>query len=253
MEQGIWARSSGIAISTLHFICAAACFSEWRVLFRHEGAGNRGKHVRIQSMMWKRGLSNRSLYGYKELLSEIEPEKWYLLQLVVKGKDCVVRKTARTSWNITSSRIWIQAASCCRLTRRRWIEYKQIRIKRYQLNVRLTSNLNIQHPLFVNIGNYARKNDHVYGFSTRSLTRRTSARCAITPAVPILPDQPLSFFRFRNTEHAAALSSADVRQHLHAHLNTTTGFSKRDGGARRWDRRLATGSGQAAQFWQSAA
>ncbi|MFN3322017.1 MAG: DUF1080 domain-containing protein [Bryobacteraceae bacterium] len=72
-----------------------------------------------------------SLYGYKRAAyPRIEPEKWYLLQLIVLGSDCLVRINGETVTeyhglqNLEPGRIMLQAHQ-----NNRWVEYKQIRIK----------------------------------------------------------------------------------------------------------------------------
>ena len=72
-----------------------------------------------------------SLYGYKRAIyPKIEPEKWYLMQLVVQGKDCLVRINGENVVeyheleNLDPGRILLQAHDAGR-----WIEYKQIRIQ----------------------------------------------------------------------------------------------------------------------------
>jgi hypothetical protein len=107
-------------------------FSNGGVLFRAEGAGNRGKHYEIQVHDVEGAVyPTGSLYGYKRAIyPKIEPEKWYLLQLVVKGKDCLVRINGENVVeyheleNLDPGRIMLQAHQ-----NGRWIEYKQIRIK----------------------------------------------------------------------------------------------------------------------------
>lgn len=72
-----------------------------------------------------------SLYHYKRALyPRIEPEKWYLLQLIVRGKDALVRINGETvmeyhdvAWT-EPGHLMIQAHQDGR-----WIEYKQIRVK----------------------------------------------------------------------------------------------------------------------------
>jgi hypothetical protein len=72
-----------------------------------------------------------SLYGYKRAVyPKIEPEKWYLLQLIAKGKECVVRINGENVveyhdlQNLDPGRIMLQAHQ-----NGKWIEYKQIHIK----------------------------------------------------------------------------------------------------------------------------
>jgi hypothetical protein len=72
-----------------------------------------------------------SLYHFQRAkYPRIQPEQWYLLQLVAQGKDCLVRINGETVMeyhamdNLAPGHIMIQAHQ-----RDRWIEYKRIRIK----------------------------------------------------------------------------------------------------------------------------
>ncbi len=73
-----------------------------------------------------------SLYHYQRALyPRIAPEQWYLLQLVVQGKDVLVRINGETvmqhhalEWK-EAGRLMIQAHQ-----NGKWIEYKQVRVKR---------------------------------------------------------------------------------------------------------------------------
>jgi hypothetical protein len=73
-----------------------------------------------------------SLYGFKRAAyPKIEPEKWYLFQLYVNGKDCVVRINGENVVDYhemdrtTPGPIMLQAHQLGR-----WIEYKEIKIRR---------------------------------------------------------------------------------------------------------------------------
>lgn len=72
-----------------------------------------------------------SLYHFKRAnYPRIEPEEWYLFQLIVKGKDCLVRVNGETIMEyhdleqLNAGKIMIQAHQ-----NGRWIEYKQIRVR----------------------------------------------------------------------------------------------------------------------------
>jgi hypothetical protein len=73
-----------------------------------------------------------SLYSFKRAsYPRIEPEKWFLLQLVVQGSRCLVRINGENVLeydglkNLEAGRIELQAHDPGR-----WIEYKQIKIRR---------------------------------------------------------------------------------------------------------------------------
>src|SRR5438132_701024 len=92
------------------------------------------------------------------------------------------------------------------------------------------------------------KNDHVYGFSTRSLHAGHQPDVASNArAVPIY--QTTSYV-FENTEHAAALFNLQTFGNIYTRImNPTTGvFEERMAALEGGIGGLATGSGQAAQF-----
>ena len=73
-----------------------------------------------------------SLYSIKRAIyPRIEPEKWFLFQLVVQGSRCLVRINGENVLeydglqNLAAGRIELQAHDAGR-----WIEYKQIKIRR---------------------------------------------------------------------------------------------------------------------------
>lgn len=110
----------------------ASRYSNGGVLFRCEGEGNKGPHYEIQLHDVEGAVyPTGSLYGYQRAIyPKIEPEKWFLLQLIVKGKDCLVRINGENVVDyhnldrLGPGRIMLQAHDAGR-----WIEYKQIRIK----------------------------------------------------------------------------------------------------------------------------
>ncbi len=92
------------------------------------------------------------------------------------------------------------------------------------------------------------KDDHVYGFSTRSLHAGHQPDSASNArAVPIY--QTTSYV-FENTEHAAALFNLQTFGNIYTRImNPTTGvFEERMAALEGGIGGLATGSGQAAQF-----
>jgi hypothetical protein len=72
-----------------------------------------------------------SLYGFqRSIYPKIEPEQWYLFQLIAKGKDCLVRINGENVVDyhamerMTPGPIMIQAHQA-----NRWIEYKEIKVR----------------------------------------------------------------------------------------------------------------------------
>jgi hypothetical protein len=73
-----------------------------------------------------------SLYSFKRAVyPRIEPEQWFLLQLLVQGSRCLVRINGDTVMeyeglqNLEAGRVELQAHDAGK-----WIEYKQIKIRR---------------------------------------------------------------------------------------------------------------------------
>ncbi len=104
------------------------------VLFRSEGKGlAAARHYEIQlHNVEEAHYPTGSLYYFKRAIyPRIEDEKWYLLQLVVKGKQCLVRINGETVLeydqleNVDEGPIELQAHQPGA-----WLEYKHIWIKR---------------------------------------------------------------------------------------------------------------------------
>ena len=103
------------------------------ILFRSEGKGLSGKrHYEIQlHNVEEAHYPTGSLYYYKRsIYPKIEDEKWYLLQLIARGRQCLVRINGENVLeydrleNTEAGHIEIQAHQPGK-----WIEYKQIRVK----------------------------------------------------------------------------------------------------------------------------
>jgi hypothetical protein len=117
----------------LHLYIRASQFHNGGILFRTSGEGLRGRHHEIQIHDVEGAhYPTGSLYSFKRAIyPRIEPEKWYLLQLAVKDKHCLVRINGETVLeydrleNLEPGHVELQAHQAGR-----WIEYKQIRIKR---------------------------------------------------------------------------------------------------------------------------
>jgi hypothetical protein len=105
------------------------------VMFRSKpgAAGGRGQSYEIQLHDVEGAhYATGSLYSFKRAIyPRIEPERWFLLQLVVQGSRCLVRINGETVLeydglqNLEAGRIELQAHDAGR-----WIEYKQIKIRR---------------------------------------------------------------------------------------------------------------------------
>ncbi|MBI3698204.1 MAG: DUF1080 domain-containing protein [Acidobacteria bacterium] len=117
----------------LHLYIRGSKYHNGGVMFRTAGQGSRGRHYEIQLHDVEGAhYPTGSLYSFKRAIyPRIEPEKWYLLQLVVKGKDCLVRINGETVMeydrmeNLEEGHLELQAHQAGR-----WIEYKQIRVRR---------------------------------------------------------------------------------------------------------------------------
>jgi hypothetical protein len=102
------------------------------VLFRTNGEGSRGRHYEIQLHDVEGAhYPTGSLYYFKRsLYPRIEPEKWFLFQLFVKDRWCLVRINGETVMeydrleNLEPGPIELQAHD-----KGRWTEFRQIRIK----------------------------------------------------------------------------------------------------------------------------
>jgi hypothetical protein len=105
------------------------------IMFRSVPArqGGRGQSYEIQLHDVEGAhYATGSLYSIKRAAyPRIEPEKWFLFQLVVQGRRCLVRINGDTVLehdgldNVEAGRIELQAHDAGR-----WIEYKEIKIRR---------------------------------------------------------------------------------------------------------------------------
>jgi hypothetical protein len=118
----------------LHVYIRAAKSHNGGVLFRTDGKGlASSRHYEIQLHdVEEAHFPTGSLYYFKRsIYPRIEPEKWYLMQLIVKGKNCLVRINGENVLdydqleNLDEGHIELQAhqAGC-------WTEFKHIWIKR---------------------------------------------------------------------------------------------------------------------------
>ncbi len=108
--------------------------SKWSnggILFHSDGGGDK-RHYEIQVHDVEGAVyPTGSLYHYKRSsYPRIEPEEWFLFQLFVKDKWCLVRINGEDVMeysaleNTATGRILLQAHQLGR-----WIEYKQLRVK----------------------------------------------------------------------------------------------------------------------------
>ena len=119
----------------LHLYVRGVQYHNGGVYFRSVPAsqGRPEKHYEIQLHDVEGAhYATGSLYSYKRAIyPRIEPEKWFLLQLVVQGSRCLVRINGENVLeydgleNLDAGRIELQAHDPGR-----WIEYKQIKIRR---------------------------------------------------------------------------------------------------------------------------
>ncbi|HEX8986144.1 MAG TPA: DUF1080 domain-containing protein [Bryobacteraceae bacterium] len=103
------------------------------VMFRRVGEGDKRKNYEIQIHdIEEAHYPTGSLYHYhRSIYPRLEPEKWFFMQVVVKGRFCLVRVNGDTVTEydkldrVEEGRIEMQAH-----TAGHWLEYKHIRIKR---------------------------------------------------------------------------------------------------------------------------
>ena len=119
----------------LHLYIRGVQYHNGGVMFRSipGSAGARGQSYEIQLHDVEGAhYATGSLYSFKRAIyPRIEPEKWFLMQLVVQGSRCLVRINGENVLeyeglqNLEAGRIELQAHDPGR-----WIEYKQIKIRR---------------------------------------------------------------------------------------------------------------------------
>ena len=119
----------------LHLYIRGAQYHNGGVMFRSLPVtqGRRGQSYEIQLHDVEGAhYSTGSLYSFKRAIyPRIVPEQWFLLQLIVQGRTCLVRINGENVLeydglqNLEAGRIELQAHAPGR-----WIEYKQIRIRR---------------------------------------------------------------------------------------------------------------------------
>lgn len=110
----------------------ASKHSNGGVLFRATGAGGNNPHYEIQLHDVEGAVyPTGSLYGIQRAkYPRIGTEEWYLLQLYVKGKQCLVRVNGETVVDYgnldrtDAGMIILQAHDGPR-----WIEYRRIRVR----------------------------------------------------------------------------------------------------------------------------
>ena len=112
--------------------------SRWHnggIIFRAEKPRSLTIIMRFNSTTSRaRSIPTGSLYGFKRAAyPKIEPEQWYLFQLYVNGRDCVVRINGenvvdyREMERMTPGPIMLQAHQLGR-----WIEYKEMKIRKLE-------------------------------------------------------------------------------------------------------------------------
>jgi hypothetical protein len=109
----------------------ASRHSNGGIIFR--GAPGNTAHYEIQLHDVEGAIyPTGSLYGYRRsLYPKIDPQEWYLLQLIVNGKQCIVRINGENVVEYDNLQLDQEAPIMLQAHQNnRWIEYKQIRIKR---------------------------------------------------------------------------------------------------------------------------
>lgn len=117
----------------LQMYIRASKHSNGGIIFRMAGPAASDPHYEIQLHDVEGAVyPTGSLYGYQRAIyPKISPEEWYLFQLIVQGTNCLVRINGENVVNYErlersgQSPIMLQAHQ-----NNRWIEYKQIRIRR---------------------------------------------------------------------------------------------------------------------------
>ncbi|HYM11794.1 MAG TPA: DUF1080 domain-containing protein [Bryobacterales bacterium] len=117
----------------LHLYIRGSKFHNGGILFHTAGHGLSARHYEIQLHDVEGAhYPTGSLYYFKRAIyPRIEPEKWYLLQLAVQGRNVLVRINGETVLEYDKledtdpGHIELQAHQAGR-----WIEYKQIRVRR---------------------------------------------------------------------------------------------------------------------------
>ncbi len=128
---GHFAAKQQYADFEFHTYIRASRFSNGGIIFRSDAKVDRHYEIQVHDVedaVYPTG----SLYHFQRArYPRIEPEKWYLLQLVAKGKDCLVRINGETVMehhalqDTAPGYLMLQAHNAGR-----WIEYKHVRIRK---------------------------------------------------------------------------------------------------------------------------
>lgn len=117
----------------LQMYVRASRWSNGGIYFRVAPGGPPGDHYEIQIHDPEGAVyATGSLYEHKRAIyPKIQPEEWFLLQMIAHGRDCLVRVNGDTVMQyhqldrMQESPIMLQAHEAGK-----WIEYKEIRVKR---------------------------------------------------------------------------------------------------------------------------
>jgi hypothetical protein len=115
-----------------HAYIRASKWSNGGIIFRADKEPRSGRRYEIQLHDVENAVyPTGSLYYYKRsIYPRIEPEKWFLVQLIVQGKYCLVRINGENVMeydrleNLEPGHLMLQAHQM-----NRWIEYKRILVK----------------------------------------------------------------------------------------------------------------------------
>jgi len=118
----------------LHLYVRASRWSNGGVIFRADKEPGSKRRYEIQLHDVENAVyPTGSLYYYRRsTYPRIEAEQWFLMQLVVQGRDCLVRINGENVMeyyeleNLEAGHLMLQAHQM-----NRWIEYKRIRVKRF--------------------------------------------------------------------------------------------------------------------------
>jgi 3-keto-disaccharide hydrolase len=135
MNSGILATRETYRDFVLHLYIRGVRYHNGGVMFRSipgsQGGRRESYEIQLHDVEGAH-YATGSLYSIRRAIyPRIEPEKWFLFQLIVQGSRCLVRINGETVLeydglqNVEAGRIELQAHDPGR-----WIEYKQIKIRR---------------------------------------------------------------------------------------------------------------------------
>ncbi|MEK7406627.1 MAG: DUF1080 domain-containing protein [Acidobacteriota bacterium] len=115
----------------LHLYLRPSKWSNGGVLFRCDKEGPRRYEIQVHDVENAVYPTGSLYYFQRAIYPKIEPEQWFLMQLVVKERDCLVRINGENVMehheleNLAPGHIMLQAHQMGR-----WTEYKHVRVKK---------------------------------------------------------------------------------------------------------------------------